>query len=46
MVSKFKQIEIRKVKAHADNPYNNYVDKLAVEAKEKVVKDNENYISA
>ena len=46
MIGKFKQIEIRKVKAHADNPYNNYVDKLAVEAKEKVVKDNENYISA
>jgi ribonuclease HI len=33
---------IKKVKAHSTNEYNNYVDILAVEAKEKVVKDNEN----
>jgi len=37
--------EIVKVKAHTNNKYNNYVDMLAVEAKEKVVKDNENNIS-
>jgi ribonuclease HI len=33
---------IKKVKAHSNNEFNNYVDMLAVEAKEKVVKDNEN----
>jgi ribonuclease HI len=35
---------ISKVKAHTNNEYNIYVDRLAVEAKEKVVKDNENNI--
>jgi ribonuclease HI len=35
-------IKIEKVKAHKDNKYNNYVDQLAVEAKERVVKDYEN----
>lgn len=46
MVSKIPGLEIKKVKAHADNFFNNYVDKLAVEAKEQVVTDNEDYISA
>lgn len=45
MVEKIKPV-ISKVKAHTNNEYNNYVDKLAVEAKEKVVKENENYSSA
>jgi ribonuclease HI len=34
--------DIQKVKAHSNNKYNNYVDQLAVQAKEKVVKDYEN----
>ena len=43
-VKKQTTLEIIKVTAHADNEYNNYVDKLAVEAKERVRQD-ENYRS-
>ena len=35
-------LNICKVKAHAENEYNNLVDKLAVEAKEEVIRQNEN----
>jgi ribonuclease HI len=40
MVDKLHPV-IKKVKAHSNNEHNNYVDDLAVKAKEKVVKDNE-----
>jgi ribonuclease HI len=33
---------IKKVKAHSNNEHNNYVDMLAVEAKQKVVEEHEN----
>jgi ribonuclease HI len=41
MVKKLKPA-ISKVKAHTNNEYNIYVDKLAVEAKEEMVRQNEN----
>jgi ribonuclease HI len=41
-VKKQSQLNIVKVTAHSTNKYNNIVDELAVKAKEKVVKENEN----
>lgn len=41
-VKKQTQLNILKVTAHSTNKYNNIVDELAVKAKEKVVKENEN----
>jgi len=42
-VKKQTNLQILKVTAHSTNKYNNMVDELAVKAKEKVVKENENY---
>jgi ribonuclease HI len=44
IINLYKQLspEIIKVEAHKNDFYNNYVDKLAVEAKEEMVRQNEN----
>jgi ribonuclease HI len=41
-VKKQTELKIQKVAAHSTDRYNNLVDELAVKAKEKVVKENEN----
>ncbi len=38
-ISRFKNITFTKVKGHASNDFNNFVDKLAVEETKKVLKD-------